>query len=73
MPKRRLNINELADWQPSEGHGGLPKCETSGKEMHPTERDALAAAGWRESKSGAAIDVYYCLWCGAWHLTSSKN
>jgi hypothetical protein len=70
---RRLNINEIADWQPPERHDDLPKCEYSGKDMHPTERSAEAAAAWRESQSGTPMSIYPCMWCGAWHLTSSKR
>jgi len=70
---RRFNINEIADWQPPERHDDPPKCEYSGKDIHPTERGARAAADRRESRSGTPIDVYACVWCGAWHLTSSKR
>ena len=70
---RQFNINEIAGWQPPERHDALPKCETSGKDTHPTEQSAKAAAAWRESQSGTPISVYACMWCGGWHLTSSKK
>ncbi|MDD5251161.1 MAG: hypothetical protein PHT12_00835 [Patescibacteria group bacterium] len=69
---RRFNINELADWQSPERRDDLPKCEFSGKDMHPNERSAKAAATWRESQAGTPMGVYFCVWCKAWHLTSSR-
>jgi hypothetical protein len=69
----RFNINQLAGWEPPVERGDLSRCETSGKEMHPTERAAEATAAWREKQSGTPIGTYYCLWCGAWHLTSSQR
>jgi len=72
-PKRRFNFNELADWQSPDRPDELPKCDFSGKDMHPNERSAQGAAAWRESQSGASIGVYHCMWCDTWHLTSSKQ
>jgi len=69
----RFNTNQLAGWELPIERGDLPRCETSGKEMHPDEQAALRAAAWRESRSGTPMGTYYCLWCEAWHLTSSQR
>ncbi len=43
---------------------------SSVKKGYDTEAEALDAKAYGERKRGARLDVYHCMECFRWHLTS---
>jgi hypothetical protein len=72
MTARHRNGN--SSWDADDAAGDRPRtCSVSGKRMHASEREANETATHRmsEEKGGAQLRTYLCLYCMAWHLTSS--
>ena len=51
-------------------------CSVSGKRMYAAEHEANATAAHRmaDKDTGPAhLKTYKCMYCGAWHLTSTRK
>jgi hypothetical protein len=75
--------NFTSSWESDGGGREQPqKCSVSGKRMYATEGEANATAAHRMSDKHGMSDKegppgqlrsYLCIYCMAWHLTSSPG
>lgn len=69
---RKTNVS----WETNVEKRDQPRiCPVSGKRMYANEREANATAAHRmtEGKTAPAqLRISKCLYCGAWHLTSTQ-
>jgi hypothetical protein len=67
--------NFKSSWESDDGEREQPhKCSVSGKRMYATEGEANATAAHRMSdkqEQTGQLRSYLCIYCMAWHLTSS--
>jgi hypothetical protein len=72
MPRRNRNLN--SSWEQDSPKSDPPRrCPISGKRMYANEREAKSAAAHqmqRDQSPPSHLNVYKCLHCNAYHLTS---